>query len=159
MISLHKDRTILSNSPPLSGKMSLFLRADFREGDEDSDFSLSRVRRTSSLNCLSCRNPYQAPRSLNCLPPFHWKTLFFTMKSKAISGNLNLFLCSLPFFSCKIQGNKGKKGKMCRKRFRLPDFALSASSNPLPKNRLRFLHWIFHYFLQIFGGLVLLNCT
>ena len=24
----------------------------------------------SSLNCLSCRNPYQAPHSLNCLPPF-----------------------------------------------------------------------------------------
>ena len=31
---------------------------------------------TSSLNCLSCRNPYQTPHSLNCLPPFHWKSLF-----------------------------------------------------------------------------------
>ena len=38
------------------------------------------IARTSSLNCLSCRNPYQAPNSLNCLPPFHWKALFFTEK-------------------------------------------------------------------------------
>ena len=36
------------------------------------------MARTSSLNCLSCRNPYQTPHSLNCLPPFHWKPLFFT---------------------------------------------------------------------------------
>ena len=35
---------------------------------------------TSSLNCLSCRNPYQTPNSLNCLPPFHWKPLSFTEK-------------------------------------------------------------------------------
>ena len=34
------------------------------------------MARTSSLNCLSCRNPYQTPDSLNCLPPFHWKALF-----------------------------------------------------------------------------------
>ena len=38
------------------------------------------MARTSLLNCLSCRNPYQAPHSLNCLIPFHWKTLFFTEK-------------------------------------------------------------------------------
>ena len=38
------------------------------------------MARTSSLNCLSCRNPYQTPHSLNCLPPFHWKPLFFTEK-------------------------------------------------------------------------------
>ena len=38
------------------------------------------MARTSSLNCLSCRNPYQAPDSLNCLPPFHWKP-FFSVKS------------------------------------------------------------------------------
>ena len=38
------------------------------------------MARTSSLNRLSCRNPYQTPNSLNCLPPFHWKTLFFTEK-------------------------------------------------------------------------------
>ena len=51
--------------------------ADFREGDEDSNFSVFRVRRftESSLNWISCRNPYQT-HSLNCLPPFHWKTLF-----------------------------------------------------------------------------------
>ena len=38
------------------------------------------IARTSSLNCLSCRNPYQTPHSLNCLPPFHWKPLFFHWK-------------------------------------------------------------------------------
>ena len=38
------------------------------------------IARTSSLDCLSCRNPYQTPHSLNCLPPFHWKTPFFTEK-------------------------------------------------------------------------------
>ena len=38
------------------------------------------IARTSSLNCLSCRNPYQTPHSLNCLPPFHWKP-FFSLKS------------------------------------------------------------------------------
>ena len=36
------------------------------------------MARTSSLNCLSRRHPYQTPDSLNCLPPFHWKPLFFT---------------------------------------------------------------------------------
>ena len=45
------------------------LRADFWEGDEDSNFSIFRVQQwhwmaRTSLNCLSC------------LPPFHWKTLF-----------------------------------------------------------------------------------
>ena len=38
------------------------------------------MARTSSLSCLSCRNPYQAPDSLDCLPPLHWKTLFLTDK-------------------------------------------------------------------------------
>ena len=38
------------------------------------------IARTSSLNCLSCRNPYQTPHSLNCLPPFHWKPLFLSLK-------------------------------------------------------------------------------
>ena len=33
------------------------LRADFWEGDEDSNFSIFRVQ-TSSLTCLFCRNPY-----------------------------------------------------------------------------------------------------
>ena len=35
------------------------------------------MARTSSLNCLSCRKLYQTPHSLNCLPPFQWKTIFF----------------------------------------------------------------------------------
>ena len=49
------------------------------------------IARTSSLNCLSCRNPHQTPRSLNCIPQFTEK----------------------PFLSLK-----------------------SASSHPLPRNRL-----------------------
>ena len=43
------------------------------------------MARTSSLNCLSCRNPYQAPDPLNCLPLFHWKPLFFTEKCSVAS--------------------------------------------------------------------------
>ena len=39
------------------------------------------IAQTSSLNCLSCRNPYQTPDSLNCLPPFSPKTPFFSLKS------------------------------------------------------------------------------
>ena len=35
--------------------------------------------RTSSLNCLSCRNPYHAPHSLNCLPPL------FSLHSECLS--------------------------------------------------------------------------
>ena len=38
------------------------------------------MARTSSLNCLSCRNPYQTPHSLNFLPPFHWKPPFLSLK-------------------------------------------------------------------------------
>ena len=34
------------------------------------------IARTSSLNCLSCRNPYRTPHSLDCLPSFHWEALF-----------------------------------------------------------------------------------
>ena len=62
------------------------IRADFREGDEDSNFSVIRVRRFSEWpdplhwNCLSCRNTYQTPHSLNCLPLFHWKSHFFHRK-------------------------------------------------------------------------------
>ena len=38
------------------------------------------LARTSSLNCLSCRNPYQTPHSLDCLPPFSLKNPFFNWK-------------------------------------------------------------------------------
>ena len=43
--------------------------------------------------------------------------------SKAKSGNLNLFLRILPFFPLFPCNFQGKKGKIHRKRFRLPDFA------------------------------------
>ena len=38
------------------------------------------MARTSSLNCLSCRNPYQTPHSLNPFPLFTENPLFFTEK-------------------------------------------------------------------------------
>ena len=38
------------------------------------------MARTSSLNCLSCRNPYQAPHSLNASPIFTEKPFVFTEK-------------------------------------------------------------------------------
>ena len=75
--------------PSLSWWFSFIVGADFRAG-EDSNFQISESG-GSSLNCLYCRNPYQTPYSLNCLPPF----------------------TEHPFFSLK-----------------------SASSHPLPKNRL-----------------------
>ena len=36
------------------------------------------MARTSSLNCLSCRNPYQTPHSLNPSPLFTENPFFFT---------------------------------------------------------------------------------
>ena len=43
---------------------------------------------------------------------------------KAKSGNLNLFLGIFALFSLVFPAIfKEKKGKICRKRFRLPDFA------------------------------------
>ena len=56
------------------------------------------IARTSSLNCLSCRNPYQTPHSLNCLPPFHWKSLFFTEKRFVASPPQKLALIKPQIF-------------------------------------------------------------
>ena len=73
------------------------VRADFREVDEDSNFSETQgaavhwMAWTSSLNCLSCWNPYQTTDSLNC-PPFHWKSLFFTEKCFVASPSQKLAL-------------------------------------------------------------------
>ena len=44
------------------------------------------MARTSSLNCLSCKNPYQTPQ---CLPPFRWKTFFCTEKCFVASPSQN----------------------------------------------------------------------
>ena len=41
------------------------------------------MARTSSLNCLSCRKPYQTPHSVNCLPLFTEKP-FFSLKSASL---------------------------------------------------------------------------
>ena len=38
------------------------------------------MARTSSLNCLSCRDPYQTPHSLNPSPLFTENPFFFTEK-------------------------------------------------------------------------------
>ena len=45
------------------------------------------IARTSSLNCLSCRDPYQTPHSLNCLPPFSLKCPFFHTSSHPLPKN------------------------------------------------------------------------
>ena len=79
-------------------KISRKIGTDFREGGEEQqlfNFQTPAVQwraRTSSLNCLSCRNPYQTPHSLNCLPPFHWKPLSFTEKCFVASPSQKLAL-------------------------------------------------------------------
>ena len=60
------------------------------------------MARTSSLNYLSCTNPYQAPDSLNCLPPFHWKTLFFTEKCFVASPSQKSALNRCPCRRCGV---------------------------------------------------------
>ena len=42
--------------------------------------AVHRIARTSSLNCLSCRNPYQTPHSLNPSPLFTENPFLFTEK-------------------------------------------------------------------------------
>ena len=68
------------------------------------------MARTSSLNCLSCRDPYQTPDSLNCLPPFHWKSLFFTENASSHplpKHRLRFYHYRTP----KIPGKEGKNGQ------------------------------------------------
>ena len=64
----------------LSGSL---IRAEFQARDEESNFSVFRVRRvtsTSSLNCFSCRSPYHIPHSLNASPLFTEKPFFSSLK-------------------------------------------------------------------------------
>ena len=70
--------------------------------------------------CRQVVNVYSAP---TLTPKFMKSKKFGCCQSKAKSGNLNLILCIFPFFVVKHRENKGKKGKMHRKRFRSPDFA------------------------------------
>ena len=76
-----------------------FLRANFREGDEDSNFSIFRVRRFSESPEPLHWTAF--PVEILTKPPIHW--IAFPLFTEN------------PFFSLK-----------------------SASSHPLPKNRLRF---------------------
>ena len=64
------------------------------------------MARTSSLSCLPCRNPYQTPHSLNCLPPFHWKSLFITEKCFVASPSQKSAL-----IRCALKGREGQKKK------------------------------------------------
>ena len=64
-------------------------------------------------------------------PPFRrkrFRTPIADAIFKAKSGNLNLFLGILLFFPCLPCNFQGKKGKIRRKRFRLPDFAFFADA-------------------------------
>ena len=69
---------------------------------------------------------------------------------KAKSGNLNLFLRILPFFLEHYRENKGKKSKMPRKRFRLPDFALLGARPTFGGTRICvFLSHVFGLFFNL----------
>ena len=79
------------------------------------------MTRTSALNCLSCRHPYQTPDSLNCLPLFtgQKKTLFHRKKcfvaspsTKIGSENFGAFLgpCVWGSFSPWAPGANGSRG-------------------------------------------------
>ena len=70
------------------------------------------------LCVLSCQNGLQKSAYLRITVQKCAKSAF-----KAKSGNLNLFLRILPFFPLFSLYFARKKGKMRRKRFRLPDFA------------------------------------
>ena len=96
------------------------VRADFWEGDEDIQLVISQslavhwMARTSSLNCLSCRNPYQSPHSLNAQwpGPLHWIAFPVEILTKAL-----IHWMPLPFSLKKLSLKR-------------------ASSHPLPRNRL-----------------------
>ena len=68
----------------------LFVGADFREGDEDSNFSVFTVRRfTESPGPLHCiAFPVEIltknPTFTELPPPFSLKTLFFALKSASL---------------------------------------------------------------------------
>ena len=63
---------------------NFLIKSWFSGRDEDRNFSVFRVRAFTESpdlwNCLSCRNPYHTPHSLNCLPPFSLKSPFFHWK-------------------------------------------------------------------------------
>ena len=90
------------------------------------------MARTSSLNCRpSCRNLYQTPDSLNCLPPFHWKPLFFTEKCFVASPSPKSALKKVFHWKVLRRIPFPKIGS------ETPFVSLkSASSHPLPQNRL-----------------------
>ena len=68
------------------------------------------MARTSSLNCLSCRNPYQTPASLNCLPPSHWKNPFFTEKCFVASPSQKSALINVHFGKGLVVTGHEKRG-------------------------------------------------
>ena len=80
MIALQaSDRSFVR--PYLQILRSWFLGSGF--GQQLFNFRSPAVHwmaRTSSLNCLSCRNPYQTPLSLNPSPLFTEKPIFVTEK-------------------------------------------------------------------------------
>ena len=104
------------------------LRADFRSRNEDSNFSVFSVLWFTEwpgplhCNCLSCRNPFQTPHSLNCLPLFTDKRLkpFFSLRgasshplSKKLGSDKHVGGCCC--FMCL--DSKPKKKSFNKKRF------------------------------------------
>ena len=83
-----KDTDPIFVNPPPDGLLdNAKLRVNFWEGGEDNNFSIFRVRQFSEwpepLHWIAfpVENPHQTPHSLNCLPPFHWETPYFSLKS------------------------------------------------------------------------------
>ena len=89
---------------------------------EDSNFfsfqspAVHWIARTSSLNWLSCKNPYQTPHSLNALPPFHWQKKHFPLKNASSAtlpqDRLQVFTCNGNIGVC-VMATKFLDNKIC----------------------------------------------
>ena len=90
---------------------------------------------TSSLNCLSCRYPYQTPHSLNYLPPFHWKIPLFHTQIGAKNWTQTFFsqtFRALPGYPGKIPGYPAKKSVIPWVSRDMPNFLAPTPSRGRP---------------------------
>ena len=93
------------------------LRADFREGDEDSNFSVFGVRRIiGPLHCIAFPGEILTPNSsfTECLSPFYWKLFFFiekcfiaspSQKSAPSMSSRSPSKCRCPLFAYSLWTN------------------------------------------------------
>ena len=106
---------------------------------------------TSSLNCLSCRNPYQAPIHWIASPLFTDKPFFFTENCFVASPSQKSALKD-GMKQQEIRRNKGKQTKKLRKKQpkiqKQPRFC--GCLNKMPILNYRTVH-IFFWFLPFQG--------